>query len=566
MKKVVVLLFFVVLMGVLTAAPFTTSLLYDASFGIFETPIDAAGEAGESFLELDKTYFFGGLSNLNKNQVISATANTVAVPLTFSFGSYVHSDLPWSVFTNFWHDPTAAGSGGKTVTESYSTKTVGTTNYTWVDTQTERKSYGRMADEIDDSAQFVMTIGEMVVGGKIRITSVNSSPLVFNYKEETLNYVDDALPTAPPNTVVDYKRTIERRDSVKSFGTEITAPLFIPGDDFNQTISASVGFGTEHLGSRTWNITNTKPVKVPTTLTNTMHDDIKDKEGFFNVSGSYRMDTTSPFIDSNSKDFYYGGTLRITSRSKAYKTEVERQTYTYTLSGTTMTETPGNYTYNSQEHDYGASMDFNLQGMAGHRFNYDFGNGLTIAMDPRVNIALNVANQPSLKQVVTTVKTDSNNDGVVDTTTVTTVDYKNTVNDAILGVTDKESITTYIIGIAPACALQFQPEKWKVGFTYGAKFDAQLQLTSEKTKQSYSYTETVTTTGTTSTTTNLEAYSGSTVGTTNTVQWISLLQHNFGIHVDITDNATLLADLSANVTGGILDLGRLTVQAIIAIP
>jgi hypothetical protein len=561
MKKLGSILVFLVSISMLAAAPFSTSLLYDASFGNFWTQIDSAGSAGQGFLDLEGNYVFGGLTNLNKTQVISSTPPPG--PLNLTLGTYIDAERPWSLYASLYNNPTPATSGGKEKMETFSTKTVGSTTHHWVDLDGQIKYFGRLADNTNNTFQYLTLLDDMIVGGKLNISTVNNSLFGWpnNYKGEMSVYYDAAAATAAPDPKLDYTIEEESRNFDKEFDFSLSSPIFVPGEKTDQTMNAAIGFGSENRNQRL-TTTYSTPNNSTGNLEDVLHDDVTDKEGYFSISGMYKLDTESPFIDSTSKDFYYGGSLAINIKTAKYGTEVEKQDYSYTLSGSTMNKTKAKYTYNSVDRSLGGALDLNIQGMAGHRFSYDLGSGLHVIMTPEAQVGLRLENEVKLKQVETTSKNDTDNDGDVETTTVTTTEYFNT-NSTF---SDKSRSTFINMDLNPTCALQYQPEGWKLGLTYGAKVELGMQVEFQKSKPSYSETTTETTSGGTTTTTTSKTSPTTATSSRTIITWSSLLEHNFAMHFDLSEQARILADVSLTAGGGILDLKNFTIQSIIALP
>ncbi len=564
MKKSITLLFILCLGGLLLAVPFSTSVLYNTSNGLFTTPIDQASDAGQGFLDLDKTFIFGGLANLNQTRVISSTSNSSGTNTlgAVSLGAYFNTNRPWSLFTNLYHDSTSWFTGANSISDSYNTKTVGSNTQEWLSQRVETKYYGSLAKEVDDRAQYLTELNGMVIGGSIRIYNKDNSVIGNNFSEKTTYYYDNAAAGVAPDVKADYTREEKQRRKANDFRMELRAPLFMPGEKVDQTFSAMLGFGSDDNGSGKREVTYSTPVKTPSSLTDVLHDDVKDKTGFFQIAGGYRQDMPSPFTKSESKDFYFGGNLNFTFYSPAYSTLNETQRYNYTLSGSTMNKAKSTYSYTSEERKFGLTSTMSISGMVGHRFSYDLGKGMSLKLAPEVGVYFSSYGDEKVKERTTITKSDTNNDGVVDSTTTVTREYENT--NSALG--DRDTNSLFIVDILPSCAFTYQPETWDVGFTLGTKLDMSMQYSTSKTKESYVKTTTKTESGGVTTTTTSDAYSGTLGLTTHSMEWVTTLTHSLSMNWDINENATLYADLTGTIGSGIFDFGRLTVQAVISLP
>ena len=564
MKRTLLIIVVLCLGGILFAA---TSVLSSSSYGLFGTPIDAASNAGQGFLDLDKTYIFAGLANLEQTPVIDSTSNAGGVDRLggVELGAYFDSERPWSLFTDLYHDSSTWVTGSKSTTNTYGVPvSIGSNTYQVLSSTVERKNYGSFAEEIDDSAQYLTEMNGMVVGGMIRInTEDTSGGAGSGYKQTTTRYYNAAGAGSIPDAKVDYTIEEEERRRFQDFRFDAWAPLFMPGEKVDQTFSAAIGFGSSNNGSGKGSKIHSTPVNSTPALTDILHDDVKDKARFFQVGGSYRQAMTSPFMEGETKDFYFGGSLHILFNSPAYETLNETQRYTHALVGTTVIRSDSTYSYASDEIKYGLNTSTTLSGHVGHRFDFDLGDGFSLALNPSVRVNLSRQGDEKAKSRTEITKTDTNSDGVVDTTITVTTEYEN-MSDPITN--SNRSISSAIkVDILPVCAFKYQPEKWKVGFTLGAQFDLSMEYTTIKQKV-----------GSVSTTTKTESSAGTTIGVredfygsdrkTHTMDWVATLNHSFSMNWDIAENATLYADLGATVGSGIFDIGNLTVQAVISLP
>lgn len=570
MKKVLMIAFCLVLGSIVMAAPFATSIPYVATGGIFTTALDDASSAGQGFLDLDKTYIFAGQANLNKEAVISNTTNALGVNNlgAVSLGAYFNTKNPWSIFSNLYHPSTLDSwqIGGNTVNDTYLPKEVGTNTQKWMNTRVETKTYGSLASEVNDSAQYLMELNGMVIGGIVQIITKDDSISDNNFKSTTTEYYDAADVGVAPDPKQDYTIEESKRRRINNFVLALSSPLFIPGEKVDQTFSTSLVFGEENVGAGSGKRTKTylKPVKTDATFTNVLHDDTINKDTTFMIGASYQQDRKSPFVDSDEKDFYFGGSLNLDFSGKKVESLSEEQDYQYTLVGTTMNETKKKYDYTSTEEDFGISADLMLSALAGHRFSYDLGEGFIFALDPKVSLAFARSTNGKAKGATSVVKTDGNSDGVVDTIVTTEIEYADTSSTGGGG----RVTTSLAVNLQPSCAFKYQPATWKVGFTLGSQLYLIMDLNRVQTKEAYNKTTTTTENivAGTSTTTTSELYSGSGASTTNTVDWVAHLQNTLSMNWNIAENVTLYADLSATVGSSVLDFGNFTVQTVISLP
>ena len=146
MKRTLLIIVVLCLGGILFAA---TSVLSSSSYGLFGTPIDAASNAGQGFLDLDKTYIFAGLANLEQTPVIDSTSNAGGVDRLggVELGAYFDSERPWSLFTDLYHDSSTWVTGSKSTTNTYGVPvSIGSNTYQVLSSTVERKNYGSFAE------------------------------------------------------------------------------------------------------------------------------------------------------------------------------------------------------------------------------------------------------------------------------------------------------------------------------------------------------------------------------------------------------------------------------------
>lgn len=566
MKKVACFLVLVVLGTMVFADPFATSIMYNTSYGTLATPIDHASEAGRGFFDLDKTYIFGGLSNLNGTPAISVTDNVLGVNALggIQLGAYIHNEtLPWSLFMNLYHDSTPWTMATKTVTPTVGTKVLpGGSSYDWVTKLVEDKTPGSLASEIDDSIQFLAEYRNMILGGRLSLFYIDRSNPALNYTKKTTDYYDTAIVGVKPNPSIDYTTEERLKTNNHDFFVLLQSPLFIAGDRVDQTAEASISFGAINDFSIEKTETFSSPNSTLGIYTDTLHDDRKQKTNLFGLGGYYKQDLVSPFFRGDTKDFYFEGTAGLLFGIPVDKALEETQAYNYTAG---ITKTTHQYYYLSTENKVALTLDFDLMGSVGHRFDFNLGKGLALHLDPKLSARIQAGSvNGRLIERKEVEKKDNNNDGVVDEVTTTTTTFSgvsanglaNASNSMVLG-----------LSLRPSCALHYQPEKWRVGLTYGAHvmLDMTYMLTTEKQGKATSVE--VNEKGGVTTTTTVESLIG--MGSDKSkhdIAWSASLMHALSLNWDISDNARLYADLSLTIGSGIFDLGNLTVQAIISLP
>jgi len=236
MKKFCILLALIMI----PASMWALSIENDASFGLFGNEMDAASSVGGGFLDLDKTYIFGGVSDLN----------TAGPDYPILLGAYIHDDdMPWSVFTNLNYTLASfpqdkVDVSNTTTTPSSTTGTV-TKEYEWVNRNTVTKYDSKLFNFFNDNSRFVTVYDDMVVGALLNLNRINNSTMGAgsnNYKKTDSVYINRSS-TSEPLPELDY--TIEEKESDKNIFTEasLQVPVLISNEDTDQTISAKVGFG-----------------------------------------------------------------------------------------------------------------------------------------------------------------------------------------------------------------------------------------------------------------------------------------------------------------------------------
>ena len=202
-----VLSVFLIAAGLL-AEDVPSSITYSASQGVFSTELDAASSvrepiSGPGFGELDASYLFGGLGNINQGRNTQTIIANTGSPLWL--GYYHAGDMPWSLFVGLSkEDIEDSPQDAKTITNTANkvvtltapdTKTV-----TWVTQETETEyTHKPFAQEINDTIRFITSLGDINLGAFIalkiteNLTTTGPPPateLLNNYKQTDTYYYD----------------------------------------------------------------------------------------------------------------------------------------------------------------------------------------------------------------------------------------------------------------------------------------------------------------------------------------------------------------------------------------
>jgi len=596
MKKLCILLALIMI----PASMWALSIENDASFGLFGNEMDAASSVGGGFLDLDKTYIFGGLANIDRNTVVFSPGS--ATPM---IGAFVYGDMPWSAFAKFDHTnqsrraypssdpkPGLGFSVGDTISDLkdivYDYK--GSEDEQWK--YIERKADFRniLAEEITDRFQFITVYDGMVVGAYVNYNVDNSDwstggqdpyDPFNNYKETlTVNY-DKASASASPEATEDYTITSEKTTKNKSTSLSASVPVFIPGDEKDVKISAALAVGGTNESSKfTQEISEPKdpnsdivtemgsinsglvdPVNnAGSTFTNTINDETIDKESSFRISGSYSQSTKSPFFEGTDKDFTIMGSAGIDFETKKYEDYTETQDYDYTKysnSAVTSKRDPKTYVDDSTIEKYAAKLTLDVSAGASHAFSYELDNGVSYVLKPQASVSLSSGPKDfRLKEIVDVATTDSPADGDLDSKVTTTSTYEG----------NSSNKTEFGIDLTPTCALQFQPEDKKFGFTLGVQGNIGMTAVFESTKPSVVSINTATWSKATGNTTYSDFYSETQGTSTSYINWDMRAEHRFGMNWDISDNVTLLVDLNSSTSVNLFDFENLIVQALVSLP
>ncbi len=214
-----------------------SSFLYRSSFGLFDTPLDAATTTREmgmlnTFSELAQRYVFGDLTNFAS----LATGGNVSTP--FTFGVYRPGSSASSLVVGLMVDTTPSGAlngvDPASIVVAPVLKPVGTTDYPWIE-RSDRNTYAFIdAWDISASGQALMHFGTANAGiafsgGFLQ----NSGGLPINTwtgnNVTTVRsfYYDAAAIDAAPNPATNYTLTISRSEPDTSVSVSLNIPVYL---------------------------------------------------------------------------------------------------------------------------------------------------------------------------------------------------------------------------------------------------------------------------------------------------------------------------------------------------
>ena len=474
-----------------------SSLVSQASFGLFPNAYDAAGNVSDAgrqptFSSLERNYLFGGLTNFYN---LPTGAQYTGVP--FTIGYYRAGDNPWSVFSDTLIDTESStrANGVTATTTARKDVTLGTdiTGYTWTDSSTENQYDYLEAWDVSAGARFLLGLKPMNIGLGANVSFEQKADTAWPDADtwadfnrtltETWSYdTAAAIPTQEPTPAVDYTKT-----SVLSFpDTEFILDFGIPaffriGDG---GLFAEAGF-TYAKRDQSWSQTEsyTPPQDaVPGTFFDAVTEDTVT-----DVTGSIALDldtilSLNPIKGDHQDDHFdiglNGGFQKNTAEESVSTTIV--QDFTYTGSGAALQVAdaggaPPQDDITTQTREGTTAFDVNVYAQ---HFNYhNLGDQAVLGMAPRLQVGTAysplVSTYPT--QSVTVSKTDGNADGLydnaldtIDTTTATFYNYDDGGNFDI--------ITSFSL---PA-AVTFRPNNGPFGVTVGA--DVGVDFTVRKVK------------------------------------------------------------------------------------
>ncbi len=559
MKRLAGILFMIMATVSLSAQPI--SFLSQSSFGLFTNELDASMEVGSDFLDLEDTFIFGGLTNFQQMGIESQSSRLS----TITAGAHVDGEMPWSGLLSLdITNPTNLVANTSIDTFNYDTQASNGVPLPWIEEQEKTTYAGKMADTIRNSYLFVTELDGNVIGADLGIFIDNSNfdPSTNNFDRTTTYYYDaSATPgTTEPDPEVDY--TVHEQKSTKdnSSTVSLVVPYYIPGTDAETTYTGILDISSSDLSS-TVRTSYSDTADSSFTETDILHDDTKLSAFMFDIGGMMEKKLPSLF-GGDDKDFAYQvfGTIGLSFMQQSEITESLEKVYT---AGSPAVDS----TYNKDTIDKISTPSLKLQLFAGasHSFSYDLGNGINLKMRPSAQVGLvsygsNLVSM--LKEKVEVDTTDKNDDGEIvegtDRIVTTTTTYTNTT---ILG-TDKERITSLDLALEGTCALNYQPEGWKVGFTLGSNMGwySSAYITTSK-MSTWTETEVDNDAGAI-TTTVTKGDSGN--GNSSDLVFFRrpMISNDLCINVDIAENFSMYVKFNGVE---LTDIGNLTIQSIIAL-
>lgn len=568
-----------------------TSLQSDFSYGVFPNALDSAltvveTPASTGFSKLTRPYIFGGISNLEKTSTIGAAAFGVGSPLWL--GLYENTPRPLSAFLGLYQTAGQAGSDNKVVNTTATVAVTSgstTTNYNYATQKQETVQYGTPYSALDDQAQLLTTLSGINLGLFLHANMSDVGVPANNYKQTVTNYYNAAAAGAKPQPAV--SDTTVSTSTAKNVDNTITVgvPVFLSTGQISHygSLQAILGYTNTSTDATSTGSVPKDPAAGAGSYTNT---EVNGASQHAHVTGfklAYRayLPPFGPglFGGPNTGDWFFAG-ADATFNIHAQDYHFQDITQLYNYSGPSTSPTRGTRTEVTPEATgtYSGALDLSANATAGQTFYFDLGAVGKFGLAPALTVGYSAAQTSSaagntgnpLTKVVTVQHTDADGNGDFtsngDTSTTITTEYANTTG--VPGAT-ANLITTRTVSasVALPVALKVQPQGWWIGFTIGAKPVVTFTDTSVNTATSYAAKTTTVNktvgTGVTSTTVTTLPDAGSV--TTTTPGWTVALDHNLGVHVDVTDRVAFDVDVSAAVDSGIWDLRNLTVQGHVAL-
>lgn len=554
-----------------------TSLQSDFSYKVFTNELDGALSvletgSGPGFSQLNHTYYFGGIGNLEKQPTIGAPA----VPLWFGYFSNSLLPMPMSAFLALNNSGGVAGtntttpSGGTTVGVTSGTTT---TNYTWYNTKTEVKQKATPFTTLNDQAQFLTRIAGINLGLYTNVNLNNNSTPGTNYTQVVSTYYNTAAGGTKPTTALS-KTTTSVFEALNLNNTiDVQIPAFMKTGNLGNFGLLGVSYNGVNTSTNA-TVTGTVPkdpaAGYPGSYTNTTVNGITQHNNTTAVNLQYTAYLPAFVVKNKDDSFFAGinGTYNI--HGQKYVSENITQIENYASAGASPTNGTRTDVAPEVTRSYKGALDFNVNANAGQSFYFDLGSEARLGLIPQVNVGFSMTQNgnPLTKQVSVT-HVDVNGDGSFssngDTSTTTTTTYANTAGTPGTSLITTSKLST---SLSVPVAIKFQPKGWWIDFIIGADPVLTYAYNSATTATAYqSSTQTVNATvGGTSTTTTVNTTPLSNPSTTtNTSTWTGTLNHNFGVQVNINDNVKFDVDVAGAIAGGIWDFRDLTVQGIVAL-
>jgi hypothetical protein len=473
------------------------SLLNQTSFGLFENPFDAAFDVTDSGLEpnfstLDKNYFFGGLTNFPG---LPTNNSFVMVPL--ELGYYRAGARPWSGLGDILlhtdrSDPTVIRDGESAT--STQLKTVGTTDYTWIDQKTDNNYDKLQAWDTSVGGQFLIGLNKFNIGfgaswdyeqaanvPKPKLTANIDTWANENRKVEDTFFYDTAGALVAPNPVENYVRTTTFENPETDSTVNIWVPVYFKVAGIGVDTTVSAGFTKMDRSRIDGEESYTAPQQAGAgTFPNVVVEDSTTDETRSITIDCDTIATLGPLFGKhkdNRLELGLNGGI-VLNKADTYEKVDFIQDFDYTGSGAPLT--PGGITTDSvitNKRDGTTGFDVNVSGQ--HFFYWNIGEPLTFGMAPMVE--LGIAYTPLFNTYETeeeqVVKTDGNVDGDTDDAfdTIQTITDVNKNND-------DGGNRDYTIRTTLPSALRFRPSGWPFGITFGNEIGVDFTVRNVKNK------------------------------------------------------------------------------------
>jgi hypothetical protein len=583
------------------------SLLLQTSQGVFTNELDAASSvkelsSGPGFSELESSYLFGGLANIDLTAATGTTGGSspgLVGPLTL--GYYQAADIPWSVFVKFEKND-FGGQNKKTVTipgGGTATKPVGSTDYTYVTAEVTREYETYWVELMDDEAQVLMGFGPWNVGlfaGFERDNDFNQSD---NLSATYEYFADTAGGGSAPDTSKDYEISVDKTDFLtggtgKTTDLSFGIPIYYGGGmtrhygnldiDYSKTDRTreyQAKYTTPQINENqpdtpTEGGPNGTPTATPAgnnTYQEVEKDNVSEIATTFGLDATYEIILPAFFGDNDANEVLIGTNLGFTSHGGEYSTDYVFQNYDYGSPGGSATRLTRNDDSTSTTLE--ASNDFDFSAWFQHAFYFDVGAGVEFGIRPAASLGYervgDTGGDPRITKQKIVDRRDLTGDGdfgdAGDEIETTTIKY----DDAVWNVTAASAEpaspeNNFTASVWVPTGVTVQPDGWKFGVALGSTPNLSYTLGSSKVEYG-SKTTTVVNDGTGAEQSRTEQdNSGANQTTTNEgVQHEFTIEatHNLSVFVDINESVRVDVDLNGN---NLLDFDSLTIQAIIALP
>jgi hypothetical protein len=559
----VLLLFLIPTLGL------SQSLLYQTSFGLFENPFDAAFDVTDSGLEpnfstLDRNYIFGGLTNFPE---LPTNNSFVMVPL--ELGYYRAGARPWSGLGDILLDTTqSTRSDGKTAT-STQTKAVGTTNFTWIDQETDSQYDKLQAWDTDIGGQFLIGLSKFNIGfGASWDYEQNASGAAIdvwadaNREDKDTFFFDSAGAGVAPNPVEDYvqTQTFEMPDTDSTVNVWVPAYFKVLGIGVETTLNAGIN-KRDQSSSIEESFTAPQQAGAGSFNNVVVENSTTDEIGYTSIDLD-AICTFGPLLGNhkdNRLELGLNGGIML-NNADTLKNVLIIQDFDFAGSGAPLT--PVNNTgitdiNTSTKRDGTTGYDVNASGQ--HFFYWDIVEPLTFGMAPMLEMGITYTPAFSTHNTeqVLIVKNDNDADGdyndAADTIVSTTTDFKNN---------DDGGNRDYTVSTTLPSALRFRPSGWPFGITVGNELgvDFTVRRVKDKTDTTEVTVETTDGTGAPISTVVTTAADSFEQKSTTTV-WQFSSDFELALNFYLGDHSTLDVVVNQDPIGGAF---ALFVQGIIA--